>query len=340
MILKMPPNKMISNQEILDKVDMASMLVDIGFSDIDPQAEEQLTFCIFHNDSGTRSFSVNLEKKIFNCFSSACGVHGNAIHLYALWKQITFEQARNELQFLPSRRSITALKEALMARSDTITALKRLDILTKYAEAMPMLSASPAGQYVRNRGITDVTMDRFGLRAYDEEKAAQFDGLTLFQAGLANVWHRPIHAKHPILFPFILGKNVAFIQGRKIDDDIDRPKYLGCRGSIPCLFNHDALSLRPKKVYITEGVMDALSLEQMGYGPALGIVGTEGMKLDWISDFRYVEEVVLAMDHDAAGDAAVKGIADMFLLPRKKVTRLEFPAVYKDVNAWLMGGQA
>lgn len=68
--------KMPDRSDLLDRVDMAGLLVDIGFSDVDPDAEEQLLFCVFHNDSGTKSFSVNLRAKVFKCWSPACSIHG------------------------------------------------------------------------------------------------------------------------------------------------------------------------------------------------------------------------------------------------------------------------
>ncbi len=161
---------------------------------------------------------------------------------------------------------------------------------------------------------------------------------SLFSAGVSNVWRRPVFSGHHLLFPFFLGKSVAFIQGRLDVDDPNRPKYLGCRGSIPCLFNHGILSTRPKRVFLTEGVIDALSLEMLGLGPALGVVGTEGFKPEWAEDFRGVEEVWLAMDNDNPGNEAVPKLATLLRPSGASLGRLSFPLQFKDINIALLGG--
>lgn len=325
----------MGSEDLNARVDMAELLVDVGFSDVDPDAEEQLLFCVFHNDSGTRSFSVNLTKKVFHCFSSACGVKGSAITLYALWKQISYEEAKREIAYLPVRRSVDRLQQMLRAAKVPMPVSRRMDILTAFTNSMPMLVDTEHADLLRRRSITDDTMRRYGFRAYDESKVGQFDPKDLFEAGLANVWLRPIYGAHPMLFPFTLRGRVAFLQGRAVVDDPTRSKYMGCRGTVPCLFNHDKLLDVPEQVFVTEGVVDAISMEQMGYGPAVGIVGTEGFKPDWAADFKGVKEIWLAMDNDPAGDAAVEKIASMLVPTGAKIMRFAFDRQHKDVNAWL-----
>ncbi len=169
MLLKIRVNKE-DKADILDRVDMAALLVDIGFEDVDPDAEEQLLYCVFHNDSGTKSFSVNLEKKVFHCFSSACAVHGSAIVLYALWKRISYQQACQEIAYLPRRRDLARLQEAISRPKTGLTASKRLDVLTDFIERMPLLSSRPEAQSLLRRGISAEVMDRHGLRAPDDGK--------------------------------------------------------------------------------------------------------------------------------------------------------------------------
>lgn len=324
--------------ELLERLDMASLLVDMGFADVDPDSEEQLLFCIFHSDVGTKSFSVNLEKKAFHCFSGACGVKGYGIQLYALWKGITYNQACAEIEYLPKRRDLAKLRKSLTTKSREMAAIKRMEVLTSFAQAMPLLSASKYASVLESRGITKEAMDRFDLRAYDEQVANKFDAEQLFMAGISNVWRRPLFGGNPILFPFHRGESVVFIQGRQAVDDVNRSKYLGNRGSIPCCFNHQVLSTQPKRVFVAEGAMDALSLEALGLGPAIGVVGTEGFNPDWVHDFKGVEEIWMAFDHDAAGEKAVGTVAKMLAPSGARLMRLDFPAQYKDINLALLGG--
>jgi len=334
-LLTVPQKKKSNRKDLLARIDMAQLLIDMGFSDVDPDAEEQLLFCLFHNDSATPSFSVNIEKKVFHCFSSACAVRGSAIALYALWKQISYEQAESDIQYLPTRRSITKLQKQLAKERVTMSTEFRLKVLTDFTLAMPLLSQSPYARVLENRRISRVVMDWFGLRAYDEKAASKFDPNLLFQAGIANIWRNVVFSKHPILFPFWLGNSVAFLQGRLAEDDPAKVKYLGARGTIPCMFNHGALFKSPERVFITEGVIDAVSLAELGYGPALGIVGTEGFKPEWAKEFRGVKEVWIATDNDAAGQAAYLKLTGYLQDHVKRVERFVFPSEFNDINELL-----
>lgn len=325
--------------DLNDRVDMAELLADIGFSDVDPDAEEQLLFCVFHNDSATPSFSVNLSKKVFHCFSSACGLKGSAVTLYALWKQITYEQAKQEIAYMPRRRSVDRIHQMLKSSGNTMPISRKMDILTAFVSLMPPLHSSPYGRIMRDRAISDATMKRYDFKAYDESVLSKFDPEELFRAGLLNVWKRPIFGAHPILFPFKVQGRVAFLQGRAVDNNPARSKYIGCRGTVPCLFNHDALATNPENVFITEGVIDAISLEEMGYGPAVGIVGTEGFKESWLSDFRGAKKTWVATDNDEAGRAASGKLVNAFRVANFQAEVFNFDATRKDINEWLMASK-
>lgn len=321
--------KPVSSDDIIERVDMATLLSDMGFEDVDPHMDEQLLFCIFHNDTATKSFSVNLSKRVFHCFSGACGVKGSAISLYALWKNVTYDQALKELAFLPKQRSMERLQQGLVQPPQT-SVRERLTTLTQFVADMPLLTT----RYPSWRGISQSILDRFGLCWYEESKISMGEQ-AMFRAGIANVWMKPVFWRHPILIPFWLGQSVTFVQGRQDKTDPMVPKYMGARGGIPCLWNHGALYARPSQVFVAEGVVDALSLEQMGHSPAVGVVGTEGFKDDWLVDFREIGRVWIASDNDPAG-------LGMFLDLKKRlssvgcdVQRFVIPSEHKDVNSLL-----
>lgn len=329
-------------QEVLGKIDMAEMLVDMGFEDVSPDSESQLLYCIFHNDSGTKSFSVNLEKKVFNCFSGACGVKGSAITLYALWKNIAYDAAVQEIMYMPSRRNLDTLHKKIQSISRPLPVLEKIKILRSFLNYTLPVEQSPLLPYLSQRGLSLDTLRRNDVRCLNSSalQSAINAGSSIredfFRVGLLNVWGRCPFDSHKILFPFKMGGDPVFIQGRLTAEDAARSKYMGMRGMIPCLWNHGVLFSSPSKVFLTEGVMDALSLEQMGHGPALGIVGTEGFKESWVSDFKGVQEVVIATDHDVAGEAAYLHLGGVFSKVGKTVTRFSFPSQYKDVNEFLV----
>lgn len=335
---KVAPIKMFAKlEDALSRLDMVQLLQDIGFQDVDAHSEQQLLYCVFHSDVATKSFSVNILEKKFHCFSSACAVQGNAVKLYALWKQLPLDQAIEEILYLPKRRDLDTIKQRLENKTGHIFShTNRLKIVTKYIESMPLLSSTPLVENLVERGITIETMNYFGLRAFSKEIENSFDQDQLFQAGILNVWKTSIFTNHPIIFPFVLGKSVVYAQGRLAQSSTTLAKYKGLRGAISGMFNHNVLFNNPTEVYMTEGAMDCISLYELGYKNSLGVVGTEGFNSNWLEDFRGVKTVYIATDHDAAGEGAFISWTNMLQSKNIKVLRFEFDRKYKDINECLV----
>ena len=55
--------------------------------------------CPLHNseDPRKRSFSVNLDKKVFHCFHPPCGAHGNVLDLWAAVQRLPLYEAAQHL---------------------------------------------------------------------------------------------------------------------------------------------------------------------------------------------------------------------------------------------------
>ena len=153
-------------------------------------------------------------------------------------------------------------------------------------------------------------------------------------AGLVSDGGNLIFYKHKIIIPFLQDGRIVFLQGRRLDQG--QPKYLHTRRPVP-LYNQDALveAEEGQKVYITEGVFDAMMLEQNGYS-AVGILGVNNFKQDYISLFKKFK-VVLALDNDEAGKEATKRLAKMFYEQGQRVNSIQLPNGVKDVSDYLGG---
>ena len=57
------------SEDVLNKVDFPKLLEQIGFTNVNPDAKDYLGYCLFHEDVNTKSFSANLDKGVFHCFS-------------------------------------------------------------------------------------------------------------------------------------------------------------------------------------------------------------------------------------------------------------------------------
>lgn len=107
------------------------------------------------------------------------------------------------------------------------------------------------------------------------------------------------------------------------------PKYKNAKGEAP-LFNIQYLDTAEEGevVIITEGIIDALNLENEGF-KAIALGGTQhaGKLLDAIKKNPKAKKLMLltAFDNDEAGDMARKKL---------KLKNLRIPKPYKDINEW------
>jgi len=89
-----------------------------------------------------------------------------------------------------------------------------------------------------------------------------------------------------------------------------------------------------QKVYIAEGVFDAMMLEQNGYN-AVGILGVNNFKSEYTELFKGLE-VVLCLDQDEAGERATNELAKMFLLKGQAVKTKRLPDGIKDITEYFI----
>jgi len=109
-----------------------------------------------------------------------------------------------------------------------------------------------------------------------------------------------------IVFPFYRDDKLTFVKFRTPEKHIKgsgKPKEWAMRNTEPILFGMDNVSLN-KKLYITEGMIDALSLYEAGVTNVVSVPsGCENLDWlntceDWLSNF---EEIVIFGDNDEPG---------------------------------------
>lgn len=358
------------SNDLLAKIDFAKLLMQIGFTDIDPKAKEYLGFCVFHEDVNTRSFSANLEKKLFNCFG--CGIRGNAIGLYAKWKHVDYQVAKVDLEEQPDFRSLDMLA-VKMSTENPVPVWKRLQMLTEYCLALPTITSSDSleHKYLNSRGLSDKTLDDFGVRRYasasgedpsfsedvfyffvDKEhslssgpESRRYSPTDLSVVGIEDILEperfRDRFSTHPVVFPFWYAGKVTYIQGRWPSDVLPEGqlKYLSSKGGITHLYNHAILPEVVDTVYICEGAMDALSMYELGFKSVVATPGVKIVKADWLTDFR-CKTVELAFDNDRAGNEGISLWSELLSKKGIEVKRFVIPPEHKDVNKWLQAQKA
>jgi len=299
---------------------------------------------------GDKTPSLGLDTKTnrFKCF--ACGVQGSIIDLYKEVKGVSLSEAINELSkmagLLPSTgrpvsRQKTYTKQA--GPSYTVkTPLKAptkgiYEVLGGYCKGL----SKEAYDYLAGptRGLTPETIRKFKLFSINDYPATNkfmqknFTREQLQKAGLVSEQGNLIFYQHKIIIPFIEGGQVIFLQGRRIDSQ--HPKYMHLKRPVP-LFNTKTLQnlTKGERVYICEGVFDAMMLEQNGHR-AVAILGVKNFKPDEARAFKGLD-VVLCLDNDEQGRQATQEIARLFLLQGQSVKTKILPEGIKDITEYFI----
>ena len=324
---------------LLDKIDMAELLIQMGFSDVNPRAQKYLGYCLFHQDTLTKSFSADFGKKVYFCFG--CSIKGNAIDLFARWRNITYQQACQELETLPNFRSLNAL-DMKLATEKEMPAYRKLEIMTTLIERCRPIGANglldDAYNYMLGRGISHQTLSDFGIRI--APTPADWIGLISSGMPVADLEYLGIDydqfMRYPILFPYWFCGRVTWIQGRCMGEPPSKKqsKYNNVSIGLTYAYNHDVLLTETDTVYICEGAMDVLSMYELGHRSVIGLPGVNNFHANWLQDFR-CKKVVLALDNDRAGQEGALKLSKLFLERGIIVERFPLAAEFKDVNCYL-----
>jgi DNA primase len=275
--------------------------------------------CPFHTEK-TPSFYVRPQTQSYHCYG--CGKWGTAFDWLMEREHLEFPEALRALAAqtgveLPERH--TAEEDDRARRLYTI--LERAQ--TFYRGLFRGAAGVHARDYMAGRGFNDQTLEMFGVGFATSGNALlrylENDGFTeqeLQAAGVVSVTEdegRPYDFfRERVLFPIrdAQGRTIAF--GGRALDDATSPKYLNSRDTLlfhkqETLFAFD-LARRPMaqehQVVVVEGYMDAAMAHQHGYRNVIATLGTAVTDRHLRLLRRHVDEIILALDADAAGQAA------------------------------------
>ncbi|MCA3368135.1 MAG: DNA primase [Roseomonas sp.] len=284
--------------------------------------------CPFHGEK-TPSFYVYDDH--FHCFG--CGAHGDAV---------TFVMRAEGAQFMEAVERLASeagLDVPKLAPRDAERARQARDLYTVMEAAMEAFQrrlrlpeGRPALEYLRRRGLTEETIQGFGLGWAGSGRGAlqadlkqdAFETAQLIEAGLLKP---PEGDEAPrdfffnrVMFPIRdrRGRVIAF-GGRILGDG--QPKYINSPET-PLFRKRYALygldraregAFRGASVVAVEGYMDVIALHQAGFTGAVAPLGT-ALTEDQLQElWRLSPEPVLCFDGDAAGARAAARVAEAAL---------------------------
>lgn len=165
--------------------------------------------------------------------------------------------------------------------------------------------------YFTGRGLSDETVRRFGL---------------VVENGYA-------------VLPVFVDGVCRSVCRRAIDPAV-KPRYQNSRGAMQ-LWNSAAMERAAgKALFVTEGIFDALSLEELGF-PAVALCGAANtgklvQKIDEYVPVACPEKMILAGDSDAAGQGMNEKLREQLTARGIACTVLVLPDGCKDVNEALV----
>ena len=190
--------------EVIDEVVSRSDIVDIisGYIKLKKNGSSYVGLCPFHNEKSP-SFSVSPGKQLYHCFG--CGVGGNVITFVMEYENYTFLEA---VKYLADKAGMqlpeTSYSEEEKKNRDLKAKLLEINKIaaTYYYHQLKAENGKIGLSYLQKRGLSDTTINRFGLgyagqtgnALYQYLKSKGYDDALLKETGLFT-YERGIHDK-------------------------------------------------------------------------------------------------------------------------------------------------
>ena len=315
------------SSESLERVKQAADIVEVisAHTDLRRQGARYTGLCPFH-DERTPSFSVEPQEKLYHCFG--CGVGGDVIKFVEEKEGLGFAEA---VEVLADRYGVELEREQEDPRAEARRQRRRrLEQLLERAAAFysnylwESTEAGKARDYLAGRGLREEALRAFGVgfapSAWDKilvrgQQAGfsvdELRGVGLVQRGQRGGEYDRFRER--IMFPIRdrRGRVLGF-GGRAMRSD-QGAKYVNTAETdffhkSQILYGVDiakAAIAKAGRAVVVEGYTDVIALHQAGVEEAVAVMGTAitGEQVAALSGM--VEEVVLALDADSAGQEAM-----------------------------------
>jgi DNA primase len=313
--------------ESLDRLKQTADIVEVvsAHTDLRRQGARWVGLCPFH-DERTPSFSVDAQEKLYHCFG--CGVGGDVIKFVEEKEGLGFAEA---VELLADRYGVELEREQEDPRAEARRQQRRrleqlLDRTAGFYASYLWESkeAAKARDYLAARGLAEQTLRDFGVgyapSAWDKVlvlgqragfRVEELRRVGLVQQGRGGGEYDRFRSR--IMFPIRdrRGRTLGF-GGRAMRED-QGAKYVNTAETdffhkSDLLYGVDrakAAIAKAARAVVVEGYTDVLALHQAGVEEAVGVMGTAitGEQVAALSGM--VEEVVLALDADSAGQEAM-----------------------------------
>ncbi len=309
--------------------------------------------CPFHQEK-TPSFHVSPQRQTFHCFG--CGVGGSVFRFVMDYEHIDFPSA---VRKLAARVGIPVIEERGPSGAEDRQVEARRVLLQLHGEAAAWFHdnlikrefAEPARKYLKQRGITAEIAKRWQVGYAPDEwdafgswaRGRGYDVRDLISSGLIkskdDADGMPSQKSYDrfrgrIMFPICndVGEVIAF-SGRMLQNEAEGAKYLNSpetplfrKGSVLFGLNKTKRALiEANCAIVCEGQLDLIALFEAGITNVVAPQGTAFTESQARVLKRFVNEVVLCFDADAAGKKAAERSLEALLQNDLIVRVVEMP---------------
>jgi len=335
---------MITKKTINDIVETSRIEEVVGdFVNLKKRGANMLGLCPFHNEK-TPSFTVSPAKNIYKCFG--CGKGGDPVNFIMEHESVSYPES---LKYLAEKYGIEVEEtQTSQAHKEEQQKLDSLYVLNQYARdyfheqlLQTDIGKSVGLSYLKNRGFTDETIEKFGLGYAPKDKDAftqaakrkGYKGQQLKKLGLTSKYDSDFF-RDRVMFAIhsVSGKVIGF-GGRIMSKNVKAPKYVNTPETevynkskvlYGAYFAKRAIR-KTDECILVEGYTDVVSLHQGGIENVVASSGTS-LTVDQIRLVkRYTQNMKILYDGDSAGvKAALRGL-DLVLAQNMNVKVVMLP---------------
>jgi DNA primase len=315
------------SDESLERVKQTADIVEVisAHTDLRRQGTRWVGLCPFHEER-TPSFSVDAQEKLYHCFG--CGVGGDTIKFVEEKEGLGFAEA---VELLAERYGVELQREREDPQAEARRRQRRRlgELLDRtagfYASYLwDSKEAGKARQYLEERGLGEEVLRAFGVgyapSAWDKVlllgqragfKVDELRAVGLAQKGRGGGEYDRFRSR--IIFPIrdrrsrtlgFGGRAMRSDQGAKYVNTAETDFFHKSHLLYGIDLAKEAIAKAGRAV-VVEGYTDVLALHQAGVSEAVGVMGTAITEEQVAALSGMVDEVVLALDADSAGQEAM-----------------------------------
>ncbi len=312
-------------EEVKSRCDIAHVISQ--YMSIKQSGSNFKGLCPFHGEK-TPSFYISTSKQMYKCFG--CGEGGDVIKFVMSMENLEFMDALKLLAKQCGVEVNTNMDEATKLKMEKVNKFQDIHReAARYYFSNLISSKNPGYNYLRNRGLDDKTIKKFGLgyslaswnslkdyllsKGYTNEELSEC-GLITYKKEENKSYDK---FRNRVMFPiFDYRGNVIGFGGRVLDDSM--PKYLNSPDTLIFnkRFNLYGLNFARKEItdrtiILVEGYMDLISLYQYGIKNVVATLGTALTDQQGMLIKRYADTAIISYDSDDAGIKATLRAIDI-----------------------------